>query len=209
MSNQNEKQSDEVVPNNTDCGEHSAMEHEIHNADNPLAAEQAAEADNVDSIETLQQALLDANAKAEENWALFLSARAEADNIRKRAERDIGNAHKYALEKFIPELLKVKDSLELGTKAARENSEVDNEQLAKFLEGSDMTITLFNDVLAKADVVMIDPQGEVFNPEFHQAMTLVPNPDLPANTVIDVVQKGYTLNERLLRPAMVIVSKAD
>ncbi len=159
--------------------------------------------------EALQQALIESNNKVEENWNLFLSAKAEADNVRKRGERDVSNAHKYALEKFIPELLAVKDSLELGTKAARENVDAENEQLAKFLEGSEMTITLFGDVLAKVGVTMIDPEGEIFNPELHQAMTLVPNPSLPANTIIEVVQKGYTLNERLLRPAMVIVSKAD
>ncbi len=163
----------------------------------------------ISELETLQQALIESNNKVEENWNLFLSAKAEADNVRKRAERDVANAHKYALEKFIPELLAVKDSLELGTKAARENADTENEQLAKFLEGSEMTITLFGDVLAKAGVTMINPEGEMFNPELHQAMTMVPNPNLPANTIIEVVQKGYTLNERLVRPAMVIVSKAD
>ncbi len=154
-------------------------------------------------------ALAQAEKKAEENWNLYLSARAEADNIRKRAERDVSKAHKYALEKFIPELLAVKDSLELGTKAARESATDDNEQLGKFLEGSDMTINLFNDVLSKFGVVMIDPQNEIFNPEFHQAMTMIPNAELPNNTVMEVVQKGYVLNKRLVRPAMVIVSKKD
>ncbi len=160
-------------------------------------------------IGALQAALQTAEAKVEENWNLYLSARAEADNTRKRAERDINNAHKYALEKFIPELLSVKDSLELGAKAARESAEADNEQLAKFIEGSDMAINMFNDALKKVGVTIIDPQGEMFNPELHQAMTLLPNPELPANTIIEVVQKGYSLNERLIRPAMVIVSKAD
>lgn len=171
-------------------------------------SQQNASEDDV-AVAELQQQLLDLNAKVEENWNLFLSARAEADNIQKRAERDVSNAHKYALEKFIPELLTVKDSLELGTKAARENADEDNEQLAKFIEGSDMAITMFGDVLAKVGVSMIDPQGETFNPEHHQAMTMIPKPDVPPNTVVEVVQKGYILNERLLRPAMVIVSKAD
>lgn len=160
-------------------------------------------------LDVLQAALSAAESKAEENWALYLKARADADNIRKRAERDVSNAHKYALEKFIPELLTVKDSLELGTKAARENADAGNEQLAKFLEGSDLTAKMFNDALTKFGVTMIDPAGETFNPESHQAMTMVPNPELPANTIIEVIQKGYALNERLIRPAMVIVSKAD
>ncbi len=93
---------------------------------------------------SLQEQLTEALKKADDNWNLFLSARAEADNIQKRAQRDVSNAHKYALEKFIPELLGVKDSLELGAKAARESAEADNEQLEKFLQGSDMTINLFN-----------------------------------------------------------------
>lgn len=161
------------------------------------------------ALADLRQQLAEATSKAEENWNLFLAARAEADNVRKRAERDVANAHKYALEKFVPELLTVKDSLELGHQAAQQTAEAGNEQLAKFLEGSEMAINMFNDALDKVGVVMVDPQGETFNPDLHQAMTLVPNPDLPANTVMEVVQKGYTLNERLLRPAMVIVSKAD
>ncbi|PID61420.1 MAG: nucleotide exchange factor GrpE [Gammaproteobacteria bacterium] len=165
--------------------------------------------DAAQQLAELQQQLQAATAKAEENWNLFLAARAEADNIQKRAERDVSKAHKYALEKFIPELLTVKDSIELGTKAAKESPDANTEQLGKFIEGSEMAITMFADVLAKAGVTMIDPQGEIFNPELHQAMTMIPNPALPANTIMEVVQKGYTLNERLLRPAMVIVSKAD
>lgn len=158
----------------------------------------------------LQASLMKAEEKANENWEKFLAAKAEADNVRKRAERDVANAHKYALEKFIPELLTVKDSLELGTKAAKDSvAEEPNEQMSTFIEGSDMAITMFADALKKVGVEMVDPQGEVFNPEFHQAMTMVPNPDVAPNTVIEVIQKGYILNERLVRPAMVIVSKAS
>ncbi len=162
----------------------------------------------IDEIAVLQEQLTTAEAKADENWEKFLAAKAEADNIRKRAERDVSNAHKYALEKFIPELLSVKDSLELGAKAAKDsNAENPSEQMEKFIEGSDMAITMFADILKKVGVEMINPEGELFNPEFHQAMTMVPNPDVAPNTVIEVIQKGYTLNERLIRPAMVIVAK--
>lgn len=161
-------------------------------------------------IKALQSDLATAETKANEHWELYLSARAEADNIRKRAERDVASAHKFALDKFIPELLTVKDSLELGTKAARdsaENSTDHNEQLMKFIEGSDMTIKLFMETLKKFGVEIVCPDvGELLNPEFHQAMTMVPNPDLPANAIVEVIQPGYTLNGRLLRPAMVIVS---
>lgn len=161
-------------------------------------------------IKALQSDLATAETKANEHWELYLSARAEADNIRKRAERDVASAHKFALDKFIPELLTVKDSLELGTKAARdsaENSTDHNEQLMKFIEGSDMTIKLFMETLKKFGVEIVCPDvGELLNPEFHQAMTMVPNPDLPANAIVEVIQPGYALNGRLLRPAMVIVS---
>lgn len=179
--------------------------------DNVETTEQTQQDDSTASLDSdaLQTALTTAESKAEENWELYLKARAEADNIRKRAERDVSNAHRYALEKFIPELLTVKDSLELGTKAARENADADNEQLSKFLEGSDMAVNMFNDALTKVGVVTIAPNNETFDPELHQAMTMVPNPDLPANTIIEVIQKGYSLNERLIRPAMVIVSKKD
>ncbi len=183
-----------------------------------LKTEQQIETDNVEAdtpeqspgdIAELELALAAAEAKSNENWELYLSARAEADNIRKRAERDISNAHKYALEKFIPELLAVKDSLELGAKAAKDSvAETPNEQMQSFIEGSDMAITMFADTLKKVGVEMVDPAGELFNPELHQAMTMIPNPDVAPNTIIEVVQKGYILNERLIRPAMVIVAKA-
>ncbi len=194
MANKKEKAADDAGLETT-----AADTESVENEDNNTQTEE--------KETSLQEQLTEALKKADDNWNLFLSARAEADNIQKRAQRDVSNAHKYALEKFIPELLGVKDSLELGAKAARESAEADNEQLEKFLQGSDMTINLFNDVLAKVGVVMINPEGELFNPEQHQAMTMLPNPDLPANTVIEVVQKGYMLNERLIRPAMVIVSK--
>ncbi|MGY0398921.1 MAG: nucleotide exchange factor GrpE [Ostreibacterium sp.] len=170
----------------------------------------AAEHNEEQSVTDLQAELAEAKAKIAENWELLLSAKAEVDNIRKRAERDVSNAYKYALEKFIPDLLAVKDSLELGTKAAKESAESElgvAEQIDKFIEGSDMAITMFVDTLKKVGVTVINPENEVFNPELHQAVTMVPNSEIPSNTVIEVIQKGYTLNERLLRPAMVFVSK--
>lgn len=166
----------------------------------------------IDEVAVLKEQLATAEAKANENWEKFLSAKAESDNVRKRAQRDVSNAHKYALEKFIPELLTVKDSLELGAKAATDSltdNPADNfgEQMEKFIEGSNLAITMFADTLKKVGVEMINPAGELFNPEFHQAMTMVPNPDVAPNTIIEVIQKGYSLNGRLIRPAMVIVAK--
>ena len=131
-------------------------------------------------------------------------AAADVDNIRRRAAQDVEKAHKFALEKFANELLPVIDNLE----RAIEFSDKENETLKPLLEGIDMTVKSFNDAVAKFGVEIVNPQGEQFNPEFHQAMSIQPSNDVSPNTVLAVMQKGYTLNGRLLRPAMVMVSKA-
>ena len=131
----------------------------------------------------------------------LLRLQAESDNARKRAQRDVENAHKFALERFIAALLPVRDSMEMGLRAVDDNTDV-----AKLREGAELTLKLMADVMAKFNVVQIDPEGEPFNPELHQAMSMVARDDLPPNTVVTVVQKGYTLNDRLVRPAMVMVS---
>ncbi|MEW7981220.1 MAG: nucleotide exchange factor GrpE [gamma proteobacterium symbiont of Phacoides pectinatus] len=148
--------------------------------------------------------LEDARSRADEHWDQLMRARAELDNLRKRQERELENAHKYALERFVNDLLPVRDSMELGVGAARE----ENGDVGKLLEGAELTLKLFTDVMQKYNVEQIDPEGEPFNPEFHQAMSLQPRDDLPPNTVVTVVQKGYSLNGRLVRPAMVLVSRA-
>ena len=148
--------------------------------------------------------LEDARAKADEHWNELLRSRAEIENMHRRMARDIENAHKFGLEKFIQALLPVLDSMEMGIAAA--NGE--GEQFEKVREGMALTLKMFSAELEKAGVKRIDPTGEPFNPEFHQAMTMVPSPDVAPNTVIDVMQKGYLLNDRLVRPAMVVVSKA-
>lgn len=126
---------------------------------------------------------------------------AEMDNLRKRTARDIQNAHKFALESFARELLSVTDSMDLGLTAAR-----DADDIASIIEGIELTSKQLFGVLEKFNVEVMDAQGVRFDPEQHEAMTMVPNPDMEPNTVMDVVQKGYTLNGRLLRPARVIVS---
>lgn len=131
-------------------------------------------------------------------------AAADVDNIRRRAAQDVEKAHKFALEKFANELLPVIDNLE----RAIEFSDKENEALKPLLEGIDMTVKSFNDAVAKFGVEIVNPQGEQFNPDFHQAMSIQPSNDVTPNTVLAVMQKGYTLNGRLLRPAMVMVSKA-
>jgi molecular chaperone GrpE len=152
----------------------------------------------------LTRLLEDARSKADEHWDQLMRTRAELDNLRKRNQRDLENAHKFALERFSQELLQVWDSLELGHQAAQDET-VDVEKLR---EGTELTLKLLTDVMNKQGIEQVDPQGEPFNPEYHQAMTLQERDDVPPNTVVGVVQKGYLLNGRLLRPAMVMVSKA-
>ena len=131
-----------------------------------------------------------------------LRAQAEMQNIKRRAEQDVEKAHKFALEKFVDSLIPVVDSLEKGIESA-EQSEGAHEAL---LEGMNLTLKQFLDALARFSVEQVNPEGQPFDPNFHQAMSMVPNPDLEANTVMNVFQKGYTLNGRLIRPAMVVVS---
>ena len=130
----------------------------------------------------------------------ILRERAETQNVRKRVQRDVENARKFALEKFVGELLPVIDNLERAKDASGDVNAVK--------EGIELTLKGFLDVMAKFQVEPIDPLGEPFDANFHQAMTMVPNPEMEPNTVMDVMQKGYTLNGRLVRPAMVVVSKA-
>ena len=153
---------------------------------------------------TLLAQLEAARDKAEENWNELLRGRAEMDNLRKRHDRDIEKAHKFALEGFVKELLPVRDSLELGLSAAAEGAA----DADKLREGTEMTLNMLASALEKFSVEMVNPEGETFNPELHQAMTMQERDDVPANTVVTVVQKGYLLNGRLVRPAMVIVSSA-
>lgn len=154
--------------------------------------------------EKLQLLLEDARSKADEHWELVIRARAETENLKKRHARELENAHKYAIDKFVNELLPVRDSMELGLSAGNE----DGADLAKIIEGTELTLKLLTDVMGKFGIQQIDPLGEPFNPEFHQAMAMQPSSDVEPNTVIAVVQKGYTLNDRLVRPAMVMVSQA-
>ena len=154
--------------------------------------------------EDVQVLLEDARAKADEHWDELLRSKAELENMRRRAQRDVENAHKYALDKFVQEILPVKDSLELGLAAIGG----DDEESAKHREGIDLTLKMCGSVMEKFGIKALDPTGEAFNPEHHQAMSMQESAEAAPNTVLTVVQKGYLLNERLVRPAMVIVSKA-
>lgn len=132
-----------------------------------------------------------------------LRAQADAQNIKRRAEQDVEKARKFALESFCKELLPVVDNLErtLAVTAGHDES------VRPIIEGVELTLKSFTDALRKFNIEPVDPQGEPFDPQLHQAMSLVENPDVEPNTVIAVMQKGYTLNARLVRPAMVMVSK--
>jgi molecular chaperone GrpE len=167
-------------------------------------AEQAAE--DVSVEETLQASLVEeltvAKAEVTELKDQMLRVQADAQNIRRRAEADVEKAHKFGQEKFSRELLSVLDNLERALAASPED-----EATKSLRDGVEMTLQGFTSTLTKFNVEGIDPQGETFNPEYHQAMAMQENADFPPNTVMAVMQKGYSLHGRLLRPAMVMVSK--
>jgi molecular chaperone GrpE len=153
------------------------------------------EAQSDNPIEELQQKI---NTLGEQ----LLREQAEMQNVRRRAQRDIESAHKYALEKFSGELLSVVDNLERAIDAIDES----NESQKSVAEGLELTLKTFIEVLAKYNVEAVEPEGQPFDADLHQAVSTVPNKDVEPNTVINVFQKGYTLNGRLIRPAMVVVS---
>jgi len=153
-------------------------------------------------LERLQQALTQAEERAKNHWDQYLRAVAELDNVRKRAQRDIESANRYGLEKFVGELIPVKDSLELA---------VQNRQGAdprSLLEGSEATLRLLAKAFEKLGISELDPLGERFDPERHEAMMAQESRTAEPDSVLQVVQRGYELNGRVLRPARVIVAKA-
>ncbi|MDH3748101.1 MAG: nucleotide exchange factor GrpE [Gammaproteobacteria bacterium] len=170
---------------------------ELENSELDADADQTGEAEAAsEAIDPLQAA----EAKAAENWDRYLRAAAETENVRKRATRDVENAHKYAIENFGRELLAVKDSLEMGIQAA------DDADAAALLAGKAATLKVLATTLERFGIEEIDPEGEPFDPERHQAMTMQPSEEVEPGSVLSVIQKGYLLNGRLLRPAMVVVA---
>ena len=140
-----------------------------------------------------------AEAAAAENWDRYLRTAAELENVRKRASRDVESAHRFALERFSRELLAVRDSLEMGI--AAEGASVES-----LLEGSEATLKILGGTMQQFGIEVVDPVGEPFDPEFHEAISMQPSDDVEPGSVVTVVQKGYSLNGRLLRPAMVVVA---
>ena len=157
------------------------------------SVEPVSKAESLSELELIQ-------AKADENWDRYLRTAAELENVRKRASKDVENAHRYALERFGRELLAVKDSLEMGLLAA------DNASVESLLEGSAATLKILGATMQQFGIDEVDPAGEPFDPSLHEAISMQPSEDVEPGSVVTVVQKGYSLNGRLLRPAMVVVA---
>ncbi len=155
------------------------------------------------TAEELAAECSEAQRRAAENWEKLLRLQAEMENVRRRAERDVVSAHKYGVEKLIKNLLPVIDSLERGMEVAAEGSA----EVKAMYEGMTLTHKLLLETLEKQGVKQLDPMGEPFNPEEMEAVSTQPGDEVEANTVLSVVQKGYLLNDRLVRPVMVVVSQ--
>ena len=155
------------------------------------------------SYKQLEEKLTQVEQKSQEYWDNWLRTKAEFENLERRTEREIANAHKYSLEKFANEILIIVDNLErsLTAKAA------DHEKLKDFYDGIELTLKLFLEILQKFGITPVNPLGEVFNPEQHMAVMTKEDTNAKSNTILEVVQKGYWLKDRLLRPALVVVSK--
>ncbi|MBT41907.1 MAG: nucleotide exchange factor GrpE [Idiomarina sp.] len=184
---------------------HAEAEQTVSDEGQPETQKQtAAAADSeLDRIAELELALSKAEAKANEQKESVLRTQAEMENVRRRASQDVEKAHKFALEKFANELLTSVDNLERAMQAAEGSETVDK----TFLEGIELTYKSLTTTLEKFGVKAVGQEGEVFNPDQHQAMSMQESPEHDNNTIIAVMQKGYMLNERLLRPAMVMVAR--
>ncbi|ATC56967.1 nucleotide exchange factor GrpE [Vibrio anguillarum] len=180
------------------------QEAEVVGTDADIDWNEQAEVDEKESqIAQLEAALLSSEAKIQEQKDSVLRAKAEVENMRRRSEQEIDKARKYALSRFAEELLPVLDNLERTIQAA----DAENEVVKPLVEGVDLTHKTFIGVVEKFGLKEINPEGETFNPELHQAMSIQESPDHEPNTVMFVMQKGYELNGRVIRPAMVMVSK--
>lgn len=183
------------------AGDQQDQQHDTRAQADAAAADQAPPAEVDDLAERIQEAV---SAALAEQRDMVLRAQAEVQNMRRRCEADVEKAHKFALEKFSGELLTVVDNLERALAAVTDRS---SEQVNALAEGVELTLKSFLEILNKFNVQQINPAGEPFDPQVHQAITTVVNPNVEPNTVLDVMQKGYTLNGRVIRPAMVVVSK--
>ncbi len=166
-------------------------------------AETESESKTDTSEEDTEQQLLKAQATIKDYWDQIMRLKVEIENNIKRSSRDIENAHKFALRNFAESLLPILDSMEMGQQAA----ESDKASLSSIAEGSQLTMSMFVQALEKHGLKQLDPVGESFDPDQHQAISIVEDENAESNTVISVMQKGFSLNDRLVRPAMVVVAK--
>jgi len=192
------EESEESVSKEIDIPDEESLDSGAEMKDGSDIDNQGEEAD-----ESIEQQLEKAQATIKEYWDQIMRLKAEMENNRKRASRDIENAHKYALRNFAESLLPIVDSMEMGQQAA----EADNANLSSIVEGTQLTMSMFIQVLEKHGLKQIDPVGEPFDPEQHQAISMVEDDKAEHNVVIKVMQKGFLLNDRLVRPAMVVVTK--
>lgn len=189
----------------TDENRNEQVEDELKEATEAAAEEAQVDDAAVEGEESEVDAL---RAQVKEAQEQVLRSQAEMQNVRRRSEIDVEKAHKFALEKFVKELLPVADSLEKAVEST-EGSENAGELVASIREGVEMTLNLFMNSLGKFNVEQLNPVGEPFDPQQHEAMSMVPAPDAEPNSIVAVVQKGYLLNGRVVRPAMVVVAKTE
>ncbi len=174
----------------------------IHPDHDPTSQPAGQDTPGADST-TAEEALAAAQAQLQEARDAQLRALAEMENVRRRAQRDVESAHRFAVERFAADMVEVRDTLELGIAAAGSAPEA-----VKFVEGSQATLRVLDKAFEKAGIAVLDPTGQGFNPEFHEAMVAQPTADHPAGTILAVIQKGFTLSGRLLRPARVVIARA-
>ncbi len=208
-----EKKVDEQVSAEEQAQASGTTDNDVNNNDDEQNQDNIAGTEEViDELAALEAEELiarikQAQAKADENWDVALRTKAEMENVRRRTEKEVANARKFGIEKMINEILPVKDSMELGLKAVID-MQLEDEAVDKIKEGMELTLKMMIDALTKIGVSEISPQeDEVFNSEFHQAMSMQEIPGKESNSIVAVMQKGYLLNDRLIRPAMVMVAK--
>jgi len=194
MSEKEQKMNDDV---NAESVENQTAEEAVRQAEEALENAQEAVQEDIAAL------LEEAKAEAQKHKDMALRVQADMENLRRRTRLDVEGAHKYALEKFVNALIPAMDSMEMGMEAAAKEGAT----IESISEGVEMTFKQLIDVLQEFNVERVDPTGEKFDPQLHEAMTMIPSPDHESNTVIDTIQKGYTLNERLVRAARVIVAQ--
>ena len=197
MGKEPESERQDEAPQKNEGGESDQPSNDPSNDQIPEQEGQS----ETESVEEEQTSEADERAKVKDQ---LLRTVAEMENVRRRSQRDVENAHKFAVEKLLGDLLPVLDSLEKAEEVAKTT-----DNAASMAEGISLSLKLFVGILEKAGVAIIHPIGEPFDPQLHEAMTMVPNPDAEPNSVMDVMQRGYTLNGRLVRAAKVIVVKGE